>query len=273
MQKKPFNNWRNKKMIEGFRIVDAHCHPIDDNLERSKFNAYGSPACTKDFFDDMKNSGLDFCAGSVIRPEKEPESFAPFAETNASGFKLQEKYSDFYQVGIRINPLFVKESIAELEKYHKLGVNWVGELVPYMSGYTSVSTPECLEVLAAARDLGMVVNIHSPQTEDLEKLMKNLPDLKVVGAHPGERALVLERAELMKKYENLHWDISGTGLFRWGMLRYLVEQCGNDKLLFGTDYPICNIAMQVYGVLSEKISEEAKAAIFSGNFDRLTGRI
>ena len=102
---------------------------------------------------------------------------------------------------------------------------------------------------------------------------KNLPDLKVVGAHPGERALVLERAELMKKYENLHWDISGTGLFRWGMLRYLVEQCGNDKLLFGTDYPICNIAMQVYGVLTEKISEEAKAAIFSGNFDRLTGRI
>ena len=102
--------------------------------------------------------------------------------------------------------------------------------------------------------------------------MTNLPDLNVIAAHPGERANVRVRAEMMKRHKNLYWDLSGTGLFRWGMLRYLVEQCGPHKLLFGTDYPICNIAMQVYGVLSEKISEEAKVAIFSGNYDRLSGR-
>ena len=107
-------------MIEGYRIVDVHCHPIDDDLERSKFNAYGSPNCTKDFFADMRAEGVDFCVGSVIRVESEPESFAPFAETNASGFELEKKYPDFYQTGIRINPLFVKDSIAELEKYRKI---------------------------------------------------------------------------------------------------------------------------------------------------------
>ena len=107
---------------------------------------------------------------------------------------------------------------------------------------------------------------------DIEKLMTNLPDLNVVAAHPGERNNVLERAEMMKRHKNLYWDLSGTGLFRWGMLRYLVEQCGTEKLLFGTDFPICNISMQVYGVLSERISDEAKAAIFSGNYDRLCGR-
>ena len=259
-------------MIEGYRIVDVHCHPIDDDLERSKFNAYGSPNCTKDFFADMRAEGVDFCVGSVIRVESEPESFAPFAETNASGFELEKKYPDFYQTGIRINPLFVKDSIAELEKYRKQGVTWIGELVPYMSGYASISSPEILEIFAVARDLGMTVNIHSPQTEDLDNLMKNLPDLKVIAAHPGERKLVLERTELMKRHKNLPWDISGTGLFRWGMLRYLVEQCGADRLLFGTDFPICNIAMQIYGVLSERISDEAKLAIFSGNYDRLSGR-
>ena len=259
-------------MIEGFRIVDAHCHPINDNLANSKFNAYGSPDNAVDFFADMRAYGMDFCVGSVIRSTKEPVDFTPFAETNAAGFELEEKYSDFYQTGIRINPLFVKDSIAELEKYHKKGVTWIGELVPYMSGYTSISTPEILEIFGVARDMGMTVNIHSPGTEDLDRLMKNLPDLKVVAAHPGERAAVLERTELMKKHKNLHWDISGTVLFRWGMLRYMVEQCGAEKLLFGTDFPICNISMQVYGVLSEKISEEAKAAIFSGNYDRLSGR-
>lgn len=259
-------------MIEGFRIVDAHCHPIADDLEKCKLNAYNTPDNTKDFFSDMRAFGIDFCVGSVIRSAPAPENFTPFAETNAAGFELEKRYPDFYQTGIRTNSLFVKDSIAELEKYHKLGVTWIGELVPYMSGYGSISTPESLEIFAAARDLGMTVNIHSPATEDIDNLMKNLPDLKVVAAHPGERAAVLERAELMKRHKNLHWDISGTGLFRWGMLRYLVEQCGSEKLLFGTDFPICNISMQVYGVLSERISDEAKAAIFSGNYDRLSGR-
>ena len=76
----------------------------------------------------------------------------------------------------------------------------------------------------------------------------------------------------MKRFPTLHWDISGTGLFRWGMLKYLVDTCGAEKLLFGTDFPICNIAMQIHGVLSEHIPDEARAAIFSGNFDRLCGR-
>ena len=259
-------------MIEGYRIVDAHCHPIADKLADCKLNAYRTPDNTTDFFSEMRTYGVDFCVGSVIRPTKEPKDFTPFAETNAAGFELEQQYADYYQTGIRINPLFVKESIAELEKYHKQGVTWIGELVPYISGYTSCSSPEILEIFAVARDLGMTVNIHSPATDDIDNLMKNLPDLKVVAAHPGERAMVLERTELMKRHKNLHWDISGTGLFRWGMLRYLVEQCGPEKLLFGTDFPICNISMQVYGVLSERISDEAKVAIFSGNYDRLSGR-
>ena len=259
-------------MIEGFRIVDAHCHPIADAIEECKLNAYRTPDNTKDFFSEMRNYGVDFCVGSVIRACREPQDFTPFAETNAAGFELEKQYPDFYQTGIRINPLFLKDSIAEIEKYHKQGVTWIGELVPYMSGYTSYSSPEILEIFAVARDLGMTVNIHSINNDDIAKLMENLPGLNVVAAHPGERTDVLLRAEMMKRYKNLHWDISGTGLFRWGMLRYLVEQCGAEKLLFGTDFPICNISMQVYGVLSERISDEAKLAIFSGNYDRLSGR-
>ena len=181
-------------------------------------------------------------------------------------------YPDFYQPGIRINPRFVRESIAEVEKYHRLGVSWVGELVPYSSGYDSYSSSEILEIFAVVRDFGMTLSIHPTDNADITRLMENMPGLQVVAAHPGERPNVLERAEMMKRFPGLHWDICGTGLFRWGMLKYLVDQCGAEKLLFGTDFPICNIAMQIYGVLSEHISDEAKKAIFSGNFDRLSGR-
>ena len=258
-------------MIEGFRIVDAHCHPVSENVN-SLVNRYGSPVTAGEFFSEMRSFGIDLCCGSVIKQIKDPQDFSQFAETNEAGFLLEKEYPGFYQTGIRINPLFKKESLAELEKYHRNGVTWLGELVPYMSGYTSYTSPEILEIFAAARDLGMTVNIHTMDADDIDKLMAELPDLKVVAAHPGDGSLVMTHTELLKRHKNLHWDISGTGLFRWGMLRYMVEQCGAEKILFGTDFPICNVSMQIYGVLSERISDEAKAAIFSGNFDRLCGR-
>ena len=42
-------------MIEGFRIIDAHCHPIA-GPDESLINAYGTPDNTKDFFTEMRNA-------------------------------------------------------------------------------------------------------------------------------------------------------------------------------------------------------------------------
>ena len=259
-------------MIEGYHIIDAHCHPAADEVDSCLVNAYGTPGNEQGFFTEMRAGGIDFCCGSVIRSKPVPEDLDGSVKCNAAALRLERTYPDYYQAGICIHGGFVRESIAELEKYHKLGVTWLGEIVPGPHGYTAYSSPAMLEILGAARDLGMTVSIHPSNDEDISHLMENLTDLNVVAAHPGQHSNVLERAEMMRRYPHLHWDLSGTGLFRWGMLKYLVDRCGSEKLLFGTDFPICNIAMQIYGVLAEHISDEARTAIFSGNFKRLSGR-
>ena len=262
-------------MIEGYHIIDAHCHPIADEVGGCLVNAYGTPDREKDFFAEMRAGGIDFCCGSVILTATTPPNEAKLDDLvrcNAAAFRLGQEHPDYYQPGVCTMAGFVRESVAELEKYHKQGVTWLGEIVPHRHGLTAYSSPEMLQILGAARDLGMTVNIHPTNNEDISRLMENLPGLNVVAAHPGERQNVLERAEMMRRFPGLHWDLSGTGLFRWGMLKYLVDRCGAEKLLFGTDFPICSIAMQVYGVLAEHISDEARTAIFSGNFNRLSGR-
>ena len=260
-------------MIEGYRIIDAHCHPIADEIDGCLVNAYRTPDTEKDFFAEMRAGGIDFCCGSVLQSaSKDSDELGRTVSCNAAAFRLGREYPDYYQPGVCIHSGFVGESIAELEKYHRQGVSWLGEIVPGPHGYTAYSSPAMLEILAAARDLGMTVSIHPTDNEDISRLMENLPDLNVVAAHPGQRPDVLERAEMMRRFPKLHWDLSGTGLFRWGMLKYLVDRCGAEKILFGTDFPICNIAMQIYGVLAEHISDEARTAIFSGNFKRLSGR-
>ena len=53
-------------MIEGYYIVDAHCHPIADEVENCLVNAYSTPDKEKDFFAEMR-SGHDQAADAVLR--------------------------------------------------------------------------------------------------------------------------------------------------------------------------------------------------------------
>ena len=75
----------------------------------------------------------------------------------------------------------------------------------------------------------------------------------------------------MKKFPNLYLDISGTGLFRYGLLASSVKTVGSERILFGTDYPICNPRMYVQAVLGEHVTDKEKENILYGNAKRLLG--
>jgi predicted TIM-barrel fold metal-dependent hydrolase len=123
------------------------------------------------------------------------------------------------------------------------------------------------------QNLGLPINIHPADFAEMKTVCENFPDLKLVIAHPTDGAGMQERFEFIKKYPNAHLDLSGTGLFRWGMLRHGINLAGKDKILFGSDFPICNPAMYVQGVLFEHLSDAEFEAVFSGNFKRLTGML
>jgi hypothetical protein len=70
-------------------------------------------------------------------------------------------------------------------------------------------------------------------------------------------------------YENYYLDLSGTGIFSYGLISYGVNKAGSDRFLFGTDYPICNPGMYVHAVLFEKLRDKDYEAIFSGSARRI----
>ena len=135
--------------------------------------------------------------------------------------------------------------------------------------YERYDDSRLLEILAYAAERGMTVSCHSMTDEEMDNLAAALPQLSIVNAHPGELARLDAHIERMQKYENVHLDLSGTGLFRYGMLRYILDKVGKEKVLFGTDYPVCNPAMYVEGVLYEKLSAAEEDAVFYDNAARL----
>ncbi|MBR1442561.1 MAG: amidohydrolase [Firmicutes bacterium] len=250
-----------------FEIIDFHTHPFIE--KEYNFCFYDDTVnSTEDFVKDMNESGISKFCGSVIK-RKDIEDFAEIRKMNDEAVKLRDMLGDKYIPGIHIHPKFLEESIKEMNRMKEKGVKLIGELVPYLMGWDSYYDESMTEIYKEAQKLGYVISIHTKYEESMENAVKNFPEITFVAAHPGDRKVLDEHIERMKKYENYYLDLSGTGMFRYGMVRKLVKSVGSERLLFGTDYPICNPHMYVQAVIFEKISDRDKENIFSGTAKKL----
>ena len=250
--------------------IDAHIHPFSDT--ENSIAPFGLPASLDEFMAELKHCGFDRVCGSVLI--QHPCTFEDVRQANRIALKIRERYPDFYDPGIQVHGDDPEGSCRELETmYHEHQVRWIGELVQYLMATGEYNTPGMFRIYETARDLGMPVNIHCGNLEVVEEVLKNFPTLTLILAHPGDMSTVRERLALIRKYPNACIDISGTGLFRGGMLRYAVDQCGSEKVLFGSDFPVCSPAMNLGGVMGEHLTDTEKENILGRNYLRLTGKI
>lgn len=260
-----------------YEIIDFHTHPFldeDSNICVHKEYIRNTPENTPEY---LKSMGISRICGSVICKSSEAGSsqeapWAAIVKSNAYALELQRRYGDFYIPGFHVHPDYVKESCEEIEKMHGLGLRLIGELVPYHHGWEDYSCQGFDEILDVAAQYHMVVSLHTMYPEKMAEMLKKHPDTVIVGAHPGEAGVFAQHLELMKLSHNYYLDLSGTGLFRHGLLRHGIDEFGPERFLLGSDYPICNPAMFVGGVLLDgMITEEEKKLVLAGNAKRLLG--
>ncbi|OGV58198.1 MAG: hypothetical protein A2X49_03265 [Lentisphaerae bacterium GWF2_52_8] len=254
------------------RITDCHIHPALD--PETNFGCFGNIGDIKSQIDTLRRAGISRACGAPIA-RMTPSSFAEVRALNDKALRLRNEFPDFYVPGIHIHPKFPEESCLELERCcGQEAVRWVGELVGYCMGYdTDYATEDALCIMRVAAKHGAVVNFHCDDMDVIETLCSSVPDLNLVLAHPGPGPSdILRRAALVAKHPNLHLDISGSGIDRYGMLRASINMAGKEKILFGTDYPINNPAVYVHGALFEDLTQDEREALFDGNFSRLVSR-
>ena len=250
-------------------IIDAHAHPFISDIDNTGYR-YGGPKTPEDFIDGLKRAGISKACGTVISAT-DGKDFNDMKRLNDDALRLSEMYPDFFIPGIHVHPYHVEASCKEIESKHALGVRWVGELVPYMTGHDLYALRDAFPIYDLLQEKGMPINIHPTTDADLDDLMRNFPRLPIIVAHPNEKPEFERHLDRMRSHENAYLDISGTGLFRNNLLRYGIDRVGKERFLFGTDYPICNPAMQVHGVLYEMLTDAEYEAVFSKNFLALIG--
>lgn len=254
-------------------IIDFHTHPYKTESECSCMYKEALFLNGEEAKADLEAAGITRICGSVIELGiyQREEGFAYFKKLNDHAVELAEEYKGYYIPGIHVHPDYVKESCDEIERMYKKGVRLIGELVPYMHGWTDYSNKNFSEILDTAAQYGMIVSYHTitKEEDEMEKMIAAHKNIIFVAAHPGEKVDYLKHIERMSRYENAYLDLSGTGLFRYGMLKYGVDKLGSERILFGTDYPICNPGMYVQAVCHEHISEKDRENIFAANAKRI----
>lgn len=261
-------------------IIDFHAHPYLTQTENTCMYKEEFTLSSDDAKEDLKRAGIHKICGSVIELAgfRKEEGFAQLNALNRKALVLRKLYGDFYEPGFHIHPAFVKESLETIEYMNKNGYRLIGELVPYMHGWKEYgmdfASSELQEILELAGEYHMIVSYHTmtEQQEQMEKMIANHPRVTFVAAHPGEKQGYIKHLERMEKYENAYLDLSGTGMFRYGMLRYGINKVGAERFLFGTDYPITNPGMYVQAVNFEHLSEKEREMIFHENAQRLLTR-
>ena len=254
-----------------FEVIDAHVHPFLPGCGKN-IGRFGIPENTEQFFDGLRKTGVSMCCGSLVGVF-ETLDFETLNKFNLAALEAREKYPDFYVPGIHVHGGYPEESCRMLRDFHQAGVRWIGEMVKYIMPTEDYDSCGMMKIWETAEELGMTANLHVNRADlpQLENIVRAFPGLNVVLAHPGDGAEYIFRRDLVKKYSNLYLDISGTGLFRWGMLRNAVDTLGAEKVLYGSDFPVCSSGMNLQGALSEPLTDEEFRLVLAGNFRRLTG--
>lgn len=263
-------------MKTGFEIIDFHSHPFFTDEENISYNKRNMPMPHSIIKEDMEKVGISKICGAFIREKKDGETdWDAIKANNDMALEFREIYGDFYVPGFHVHPDYIKESCEEIERMHKLGVNLIGELVPYRHGWDDYSLKSFYEILDVAKSYNMIVNFHPMNDDNVDKMIKENPDVMFVGAHPGayQGFITFERhLERMRMSENYYLDVSGGGITTHGMLKFGVNKFGAERFLFGTDYPVCNPGAYVGAILFDvTLTDSEKEMIFSKNAKRILG--
>jgi hypothetical protein len=174
-------------------------------------------------------------------------------ELRLSPEQLSEKINIYKPTGLKLHPL----------QNFPIEIN---VLTPYMK---------------IVEDKNLLVYIHTDWTPSTEygknrptifatfgKIAKMFPQITFIMGHAGNADSFAFAANILKKYPNTYAE-SSIAPSTWQLER-IVRQVDPTRLLFGSNSPYCNLAVELYKIQTLfKVSDLQKEAIFYANAKKL----
>jgi predicted TIM-barrel fold metal-dependent hydrolase len=250
-------------------IFDAHLHIPADNGLNFQWNIV--TATMPEFVAYLDRCGVrrGVISSALSNRAQGPEDYRT---GNREVAKYVERYRGRFKGACVVTPFAIEEALREIEECRtKLGMVWLGEFCPYMTGY-KYETPEWARIMKLAAELDCVVHVHAT-TKEVRYLTERFPENTLVLAHlGGSPDEIWERIALVAGQPKLYMDIAGSGQERVGILERAVKEIGADRVLYGSDFAINEPAGVIARVRNAFLTEEQREKILFRNLERLLDR-
>jgi len=201
-------------------------------------------------------------------------------ETNDYIMEAVAKYPKRIVGFCTVQPLAGDKAAAELERCAKGGIKGIGELRPDTQGYDMGDAEIMGPIAEMAQKYNMIVLPHSSEPvghiydgkgnitpQMLYRFIRNFPELIVVCAHwGGGLPFYALMPEVKKALSNTYFDTAASPyLYKNDIFATVSQVAGEDKILFGSDFPLIKQRRIIKNVLSLDLSNQAKKAILGEN--------
>jgi predicted TIM-barrel fold metal-dependent hydrolase len=193
---------------------------------------------------------------------------------NAEVDEALRRYPDRFLGYITLNPKPPGEAVEELERWAHFHHPPLIKLHPALQHYP-VHDLRCAPIWDYAQQTGAIVLVHTWDSDPecgpllLAPIAKAHPRAKILLGHSGVTWRGYEQAiEAALQAPNLYLEICGSQSHR-AILEHCVAKVGAERILFGSDMPYLEPALNVGRVLTAKLSDDEKRLILRENFARL----
>jgi predicted TIM-barrel fold metal-dependent hydrolase len=255
------------------QVFDAHLHcPSDESNQVWQW--YPVTKTFEEFANYLTRTGVQRGIINSVRCQlaKNP---ADFIAGNREVARYVEKYKGRFLGAAVVNPLFIDESLREIEECRKqLGFVWVGELCNYTVPY-KYTLKEFEQLVQQVVKMNMVLDVHT-ELDEMEYIIEKFPQATIVFPHYGdshEGEHIFKRIDAVARHPNCYLDTSGYGHDRVGMLEYSVKAIGPDRVLFGSDFSINDPSTVIARIQNSFLTEEQKGKILSENLQVLLSKV
>lgn len=263
-------------MVNGFQIVDSHCHIYPDKI------AARAVAGTDNFYGE--HSFADGTVGCLVEVGDDAGFDRYIVQSVATTPHQVERINEFIAESVaNSNGKFIGlgtlhpdgDITGDIRKLIDLGLHGV-KLHPDIQQF-KIDDYRCLKIYEKCEEEGLPILMHTgdhrydySNPNRLLPVMEIYTGLTVIGAHLGGWSVWDEAEEKLTGLPNLYVDTSSSLPFMSkDKAVEIIRAFGEDKVLFGTDYPMWNPKEELERFFSLGLTYEENKKILSDNVLKL----
>ncbi len=277
-------------------IIDFHTHVFPPQIKQNRRKYIEADPCFALLY-SQKDARLATADELVASMDKEGVDISVIANIGWTTHELCVETNDYILESITrypnrligfgaVQPNSYQAALAEIERCSSGGIKGIGELRPDVQLLDITDRQMMTPFMESLRKHKLILLIHASEPlgheypgngaitpRRLYPLITSFPDVTIVGAHwGGGLPFYALMPEVKKAMKNVYFDTAASPfLYSPQIYHQVTQMVGDDRVLFGSDWPLLSPGRLLKEIHSLELPQETKDRLLAGNARRLLG--